>query len=174
MNSRKITAAVLAATMVGALGMSACKPAEDPGSPTATQSSTAQTNELLQLNDSLREQLGDDYSDAWIEGDRLYVAVTTDAAAKIVADAGAVATLVKFDAAQIETALQAVMAWRAGLPADLGAAIHKVTTDGRTGSVQIAVDPSQMDAVKAAASKDKPAGDVTLLVKESSGLATPL
>lgn len=175
MKRRHVTAAVLAATMAGALGMSACKPADGPKSPSASQSvSAADTNRLLQLNDSLREKLGADYSDSWIEGGQLHVAVTSEAAAAAATEAGAVAQLVTRDAAALESALQAVMAWRASLPSELGNAIHKVTTNGRAGTVEISVAPDQADAVKAAAEADKPAGDVPLVFKDSPGLATPL
>ncbi len=155
--------------------MSACKPAEGPETPAASRSaSAADTNRLLQLNDSLREKLGADYADSWIEGAQLHVAVTSESAAAVVTEAGAVAQLVTLDAAALEAALQAVMAWRATLPAELGNAIHKVTTNGRTGSVEVSVAPGQADAVKAAAELDKPTGDVPLTFKDSPGLATPL
>lgn len=175
MKRRHLTAAVLAATLAGALGMSACTPAENPEAPDASQTaSAADTNRLLQLNDSLREKLGADYSDSWIEGGQLHVAVTSESAAAVATEAGAVAQLVTQDAAALEAALQAVMAWRASLPAELGNAIHKVTTNGRAGIVEVSVAPNQADAVKAAAQADRPAGDVPLVFKDSSGLATAL
>lgn len=175
MKRRHVTAAVLAASMAGTLGMSACKPADGPETPASSQAaSAADTNRLLQLNDSLREKLGADYADSWIEGAQLHVAVTTESAAAVVTKAGAVAKLVTVDAAALEAALQAVMAWRASLPAELGNAIHNVATNGRNGSVEVSVAPGQADAVKAAAESDKPAGDVPLTFKDSPGLATPL
>lgn len=179
MNNRKMMSIVLAATMAGALGMSACKPAQDPETPASSQAASQpatveETNNLLQLNDSLRTELGDAYSDSWIEGAQLHVAVTTESAAATVKAAGATAHLVTLDAAQLETALQAVMTWRSSLPADQGAAIHKVIPDGRTGTVTVFVAPDQLDAVAQAAAASKPAGDVPLLFKESAGLASPL
>lgn len=183
MNNRKMTSMILAVTMAGALGMSACKPTQDPetpaasqtASPTNTQPATVEeTNNLLQLNDSLRTELGDAYSDSWIEGAQLHVAVTTESAAATVKAAGAIAHLVTLDAAQLETALQDVIAWRNSLPADQSAAIHKVIPDGRTGTVTVFVAPDQLDAVAQAAAASKPAGDVPLLFKESAGLASPL
>lgn len=179
MNNKKISAIVLTATLAGALGMSACKPTQDPETPAATQSaspsaSTEQTNTMLALNDSLRSELGAAYSDSWIEGNQLHVAVTTESAAATVKAAGAISHLVTLDAAQLETALQAVMAWRSSLPTEQGAAIHKVIPDGRTGTVTVYVAPEQLDTVAKSAATDKPAGDVPLLFKESTGLATAL
>lgn len=175
MKRRQMTAAVLAVTLAGALGMSACKSVEGPKAPSPPQSANAaDTNRLLQLNDSLREKLGADYADSWIEGAQLHVAVTSESAAAAVTEAGALAQLVTLDAAALETALQAVMAWRASLPAELRNAIHKVTTNGQTGSVDVSVAPAQMDAVKVAATAEKPAGAVPLTFKDSPGLATPL
>lgn len=183
MNNRKMTSIVLAATMAGALGMSACKPTQEPVAPgteqsasqSASKSATAEeTNNLLQLNNSLRTELGDAYSDSWIEGAQLHVAVTSESAVTTVTDAGAISHLVTLDAAQLETALQAVMTWRGSLPSEQGAAIHKVIPDGRTGTVTVFVAPDQLDAVAQAAAASKPAGDVPLLFKESAGLASPL
>ncbi|MDD0859823.1 hypothetical protein NHF46_23295 [Arthrobacter alpinus] len=100
--------------------------------------------------------------------------MTTEAAAATVKAAGAISHLVTLDAAQLETALQAVMAWRSSLPTEQGAAIHKVIPDGRTGTVTVYVAPEQLDTVAKSAAADKPAGDVPLLFKESTGLATAL
>ena len=175
MNTKKISSIVLAATMAGALGMSACKPTQRQESPAASQqASPEESSTLLALNESLRSELGDAYSDSWIEGNQLHVAVTTEAAASIVKAAGAIPKLVTIDAAQLETALQAVLAWRNTLPTEQGAAIHKVIPDGRTGTVTVFVAPDQLSSVEAAAAAAKPAGDVPLVFKESAGLASPL
>ncbi|MHA7304429.1 hypothetical protein ACX80E_04160 [Arthrobacter sp. TMN-49] len=174
MNSKKMAAAVLAATMSGALGMSGCATPQDPASSSPAQSSsTAETSALLVLNDSLRTQLGDAYSDSWIEGNKLHVAVTTEAAAAIVTKAGAIPKLVTVDAGQLEAALAAVAAWQSKLPSEQATAIHKIIPDGKTGTVTIFVAPEQLDAVAEAAAADKPTGAVALIIKKSTGLATP-
>ncbi|MGA7204754.1 MAG: hypothetical protein WBX27_09010 [Specibacter sp.] len=177
MNSRKLAAVTLAAVMSGSLGMSGC--ASSTGGATNSGTSSAQPQEsestaLLLLNDSLKEKLGAAYSDAWIEGNKLHVAVTTKDAEKTVTDAGAVPLLVSINAAQLEATVQAISAWQARLPVALGAAIHQIIPDGRTGTVTIFVAPDQLDAVTKAAANDKPAGTVPLVIKESPGLATPL
>ncbi|MDJ0311859.1 hypothetical protein [Arthrobacter sp. H35-D1] len=179
MNNKAVAALVLATTMTGAVGMSACAPQQDPSAPpssvsSSTSSSTADANTLLQLNDSLRAKLGEAYSDSWIEDDKLHVAVTTEAAAAVVTDAGAIPKIVTIGAAALETALQAVSAWQASLPDAQGAAIHKIIPDGRTGTLTIFVAPEELDAVAKAAATDKPAGAVPLVIKASTGLATPL
>lgn len=149
------------------------EPGTSSGS-TSSRPSDAEVSALLRLNENLKTQLGGAYSDSWIEGATLHVAVTTEAAKKIVADAGAIPTLVTFDAAQLEAALASVAAWQATLPAEQSAAIHQIIPDGRTGTVTIYVAPLQLDAVAAAAAADKPAGAIPLVIKESAGLATPL
>ncbi len=155
--------------------MSACAPRQDPpSSPSNQPTSVTDTNALLLLNDSLRVKLGTAYSDSWIEDSKLHVAVTTESAAALVTEAGAVPKIVTIDAAALETALQAVSAWQATLPDGLGAAIHKIIPDGRTGTLTIFVAPEQLDAVSQAAATDKPAGSVPLVIKASTGLATPL
>ncbi|WP_207345795.1 hypothetical protein [Arthrobacter sp. E3] len=175
MKSKALAPALLAAFLTGALGMSACAPGQDPQSPLASQSSSvADTNALLLLNESLRVKLGTAYSDSWIEDNKLHVAVTTEAAATLVTEAGAVPKIVTLDAGELEAALQAVSAWRATLPDGLGAAIHKLIPDGRTGTLTIFVAPDHLDAVAQAAAADKPAGSVPLVIKASTGLATPL
>ncbi|POH61042.1 hypothetical protein [Arthrobacter glacialis] len=175
MNSKAIAAVVLAATMSGALGMSGC--GSPPVPPTQTPSpaaSDADTDALLALNEKLRSQLGDSYSDSWIEANKLHVAVTNQAAADLVTAAGAVATIVTVDAAALEAALQAVATWRATLPAEQGAAIHSIIPDGRTGTLTISVAIEQLEAVTKAVAEDNPAGAIAVIVKESSGLPTPL
>lgn len=175
MNSRKMTSLLLAASLAGGLGMSACAPADSPDKPESSHSTVVtESNHLLQLNDSLKAELGEAYSDAWIEDNQLNVAVTTEKAAATVKAAGAIPHIVTIDAAQLEAALQAIAAWQSTLPAGQGTAIHKIIPDGRTGSVTIFVAPDQLDAVSAAAAADKPAGEVPLIIKESAGLATPL
>ncbi|MDO5752519.1 hypothetical protein [Arthrobacter sp.] len=175
MNSKVLASALLAASLTGALGMSACSPGQDSQSPSANQSTSAtDTNALLLLNESLRAKLGTTYSDSWIEDNKLHVAVTTEAAATVVTEAGAVPKIVALDAAALESALQAVSAWQATLPDGLDAAIHKLIPDGRTGTLTIFVAPDHLDAVAQAAAADKPAGSVPLVIKASTGLATPL
>lgn len=178
MNSKKMAATVLAATMIVALGMSSCATPEDQGaspqssSPSATESSDSSA--LLLLNDSLRKRLGEDYSDAWIEGGVLHIAVTSDSGAAIVTAAGAVAKLVTIDATQLEAALQSIAAWQSKLPSEQATAIHKIIPDGSTGTITLFVDPTQLDAIAKVAATDKPGGDVALLIRESNGIATPL
>lgn len=175
MNTKALAAAVLAATLTGALGMSACAPPQDPSSPSSSVSaSAADTNALLLLNESLRTELGEAYSDSWIEDNTLHVAVTTEAAATVVTEAGAIPKIVTVDAATLEAALQAVAVWQAGLPDGQGAAIHKLIPDGRTGTLTIYVAPERLDAVAQSEAADKPSGAVPLVIKESTGLATPL
>jgi hypothetical protein len=176
MNSKKLAAVALAAAMTAGLGMSGCASPEGGATPSGstTQPAASDPATLLLLNDSLREELGSAYSDAWIEGNTLHVAVTTKEAEKTVTDAGAVPLLVNVNAAQLEAAVQAISAWQAKLPADQGAAIHQIIPDGRTGTVTIYVAAPQLDAVTAAAANDKPSGKVPLVIKVSTGLATAL
>ena len=187
MNNKKMAAAMLAATLTGALGMSGCATPENAGSPSSAAThtapapsaadatpSSADSGALLLLNDSLRAQLGEAYSDSWIAENSLHVAVTDESAAAVVSAAGAIPILVTINAQQLEAALQAVAAWQATLPADLGTAIHKVIPDGKTSTLTLYVAAEHLDAVAQAAARDKPAGDVPLVIKESTGLATPL
>ncbi len=174
MTNRKMAAVVLVATLTGGLGMSACGPVDGPEkAPSAQSTASTDSSALLLLNDTLRTKLGAAYSDSWIEENKLHIAVTTESAAEIVKEAGAVPKIVSIDAAQLEAALQAVSAWQAKLPEGQGAAIHKIVPDGRTGTLTIFVAAEKLDAVSIAASADKPAGEVPLVIKESAGLATP-
>ena len=174
MNSKAVAAIVLAATMSGALGMSGCaSPPEQAPPPSSPSASDADPTALMMLHENLKSQLGDAYADAWIEANTLHVAVTDEAAAKIVTEAGAVATLVTVNAAALEAAVQAVSAWRATLPAEQGAAIHTIIPDGRTGTLTISVAAGQLDAVTKAAAAAQPAGAVPVVIKASTGLPTP-
>lgn len=186
MNGKALAAVLLAATMSGAVGMSGCAARPDPATSASTSTSgratpasspaasDAHTTALLALHEKLRTQLGDAYSDSWIEDNQLHLAVTTDAGVKMVREAGAMATLVTVNAAQLAAAAGALAAWRATLPAEQGAAIHKISTDGRTGTVTIFVAAAQLDAVAKAVSADHPAGEIAVVIRESAGLPTPL
>lgn len=165
--------AVLAVTGCGS-GTGAGGPASSPASSQEPAPDAAKTTALLQLNEQLRQKLGPAYSGSWIEGAVLHVAVTTQAAKKIVTGAGAVPLLVTFNASQLEAAVRAVSRWQSTLPAVQGRAIHKIIPDGRAGTVTIYVAAEQIAAVTRAAATDKPAGNVPLLIKESAGLPTPL
>lgn len=157
----------------GAGGTGAAGPASSPASSPEAAPDAAKTTALLQLNEQLRQKLGPAYSESWIEGTVLHVAVTTQAAKKIVTGAGAVPLLVTFNASQLEAAVRAVARWQSTLPAVQGRAIHKIIPDGRAGTVTIYVAAEQIAAVTRAAATDKPAGNVPLLIKESAGLPTP-
>ncbi|MGO4385625.1 hypothetical protein [Specibacter sp. RAF43] len=172
----RIAALAASAAMVGAIGMGGCGQAGGQPSEPAPGASTSapDTTTLLQLNETLKGRLGPAYADGWIQDFTLHVAVTTAAAEKIVAEAGAVPTLISVNAKQLEAGLRSVAAWQAGLPGDLAAAIHKVITNGRAGNITVFVSAEKMDAVKRAAAADAPAGKVPLVFKESSGPATPL
>jgi hypothetical protein len=165
--------AVLAVTGCGS-GAGAGGPASSPASSQEPAPDAAKTTALLQLNEQLRQKLGPAYSGSWIEGAVLHVAVTTQAAKKIVTGAGAVPLLVTFNASQLEAAVRAVSRWQSTLPAVQGRAIHQIIPDGRAGTVTIYVAAEQIAAVTRAAATDKPAGNVPLLIKESAGLPTPL
>lgn len=175
MHSKRIATVVLAATVMGAFGMSGCD--ANNGAETTTQTATthprdADSTALLVLNDKLQTQLGSEYSGSWIEDNTLHVAVTTEAAKKIVTDAGAVPSLVTFDAAQLETALQSVATWQAKLPQNQAGAIHRIVPDAQTGTLTIYVAADQIDVITQAAKADKPAGTIPLIIKVSSGVAT--
>ncbi|RAN72749.1 hypothetical protein B5P43_31625 [Bacillus sp. SRB_336] len=148
-------------------------PASSPASSQEPAPDAAKTTALLQLNEQLRQQLGPAYAESWIEGTVLHVAVTTQAATKVVTEAGAVPLLVTFNASQLEDAVRAVSRWQSTLPAVQARAVHKIIPDGRAGTVTIYVAAEQLAAVTGAAAADKPAGNVPLLIKESAGLPTP-
>lgn len=170
-----VPSAAMALLLAGAFAVTSCSSAVEPEPGGASQAaSIAESNKLLQLNDALKTQLGEQYSDSWIEDKQLHVAVTSQAAADTVTKAGAVPHLVTADAAALEAALQAVTAWRTALPQEQGAAIHSIMLNPKLGSVEISVAPEQLAAVKAAAEAEQPAGDVPLTFKDSPGLATPL
>ncbi len=183
--SRRRCAVIVALTAVGAFGMSACGPAssrseESPavmitsgGSETMQSQTPQDATRLLLLNDRLREELGDDYSQGWIESGELHVAVTTEEAADRAADAGAVPQIVQLNRHQLEQAVKSLAAWQAALEPELAVSIHRINSDGRTGEVTIAVAEGKVAAVEEALEKDNPTGSVPVVIVISDGLATP-
>ena len=126
-----------------------------------------------QLHESLKESLGDKYSEAWIEGNRLHVAVTDEASGATVTAAGAVAHLAKHSAAEIEAAIGKVMAWQREQGGDIVTAIHRYLPSGRDGSITLAVDPAQLEVIRKGLAADQVTGDIELRFVESGGPAIP-
>lgn len=161
--------------------LSAC--GTETGAPTATdptpittisaEPNQSQDPDMLQLNESLKETLGEKYSEAWIADNRLHVAVTDKAAEEVVNDAGAVAHLAKYSAKDLEAAIGKIMAWQREQGGDVAAAIHRYVPSGRDGTITLAVDAAQLETIKSALAADNVAGGITLLFEKSAGPASP-
>ena len=129
--------------------------------------------ELLLLHAQLKTDLGAAYSDAWIEGGQLHVAVTTPEAEAIVSGAGAIPAKTQFSEQQLREAADAFKAWLA-TDAAPKVQLHWLGTSGRTGSVNVRVPAEQVQPLTDAIAQQQPTGDVVVIVEESSGPATPL
>ena len=130
------------------------------------------TTQLLQLHEQLKTQLGQAYSDAWVDGGVLHVAVTDQAAETTVRAAGAMPVRVVFNNADLQQAKAQVQAWLAQQPV-AGLDVHYLGVSGRTGSVTVKVPLDQVPALQEAADGAAPAGEIPVIVKESPGMATP-
>lgn len=142
----------------------------EAGNPLATDQ---YTTELLQLHDRLKSELGPAYSDAWVDGGVLHVALTDPALEPSVRTAGAVPVRVAYNADDLRTARAQVQAWLASEPLP-ALTVHGLSTSGRTGEVTVLVPADQAAALQDAAAEAAPAGDIPVIVKESRGMATPL
>lgn len=149
-------------------GTAATPSAPDPASLTEDQ-----MTDLLQLHAQLKTDLGAAYSDAWIEGGQLHVAVTTPEAEAVVSGAGAVPATTQFSEQQLRDAADAFKAW---LSTDAAPQVqlHWLGTSGRTGSINVRVPAEQVQPLTDAIAQQQPTGDVLVIVEESSGPATPL
>ncbi|MCQ1986164.1 MULTISPECIES: hypothetical protein [unclassified Arthrobacter] len=129
--------------------------------------------QLLLLHARLKNELGADYADGWIDRGVLHVAVTGPEAEAKVRDAGAEPVLVAFNADQLQQARSQVQAWLAAKPVpDLE--VHSISTSGRAGAVTVQVPADQVAALQSAADEQAPAGEISIIVEESAGMATPL
>lgn len=169
-------AALAAVLLLSACGSGAGTPVAS--SPTPSASPSAATTEsqdpaLLQLNESLKETLGDKYSEAWIAENKLHVAVTDKAAEAIVSAAGAVAHLAEHSAAELEAAIGRIMAWQREQGGEIATAIHRYVPSGRDGSITLAVDPTRLGEIRKGLAADGVAGDIALKFVESAGPASP-
>ena len=177
--ARRLPVTLAASAAVVALLLTGCgqQQAAPQDSPTPTQTSTSgadvDDSALLDANEQLAAQLGDEYVQGWIEDGKLHVAATSDAAVKAIEQAGAVGHLVDFSNAQLREGISQIMAWQAKQEPRLRSAIHAYTLNPRTGGLTLAVDPSQRQAVQDALAKDKPAGAIPLDFTDSSGPASP-
>ncbi|GAA1343936.1 hypothetical protein [Arthrobacter roseus] len=186
MSRIKAAAVTALLTVAGTLAMTACAPASEnsvdgppmittSGSPATMQSESSQdATELLLLNDRLREELGGAYSQGWIESGKLHVAVTTEEAAQVVSDAGAAPRIVELNSQQLEDSVSSLAAWQGKLKPELATSIHRISFDGRTGTVTIAVAKDKIPSVQAALQRDDPTGKVPVEIVISDGLATPM
>lgn len=143
-----------------------------PGSD-ATMSSDEPSTHLLLMHAQLKKELGSDYADAWIDGGVLHVAVTAPSAEAKVRDAGAEPVLVAFNADELQQARSQVQTWLAGKPVP-DVETHSISTSGRAGAVIVKVPADQVAGLQAAADEQSPAGEVSVIVEESEGMATPL
>lgn len=170
-----------AAALVAVLALSAC--GSEAGTPTASETTStasisaapneSQDPQLLQLNETLKETLGDKYSEAWIADNKLHVAVTDQAAEDTVNAAGAVAHLAKYSAAELEAAIGKIMAWQREQGGDIATAIHRYLPSGRDGSITLAVDHAQLQAIKEGLDKAGVTGGIALKFQDSAGPASP-
>ncbi len=184
----RIKAVVVTAllTAAGTVTITACGPTSESsvnshptitmsGKPTTMQpESSGDATELLLLNDRLREELGGAYSQGWIESGQLHVAVTSEEAAQAVSDAGAEPRIVELNSEQLEKSVSSLTAWQGKLRPELATSIHRISFDGRTGTVTIAVAKDKIPAVEAALQRDNPTGNVPVEIVISGGLATPM
>lgn len=147
-------------------------PTDQTGSDT-TMSSDESTTQLLLLHERLRTELGPAYSDAWVDGGVLHVAVTDQGAEATVRAAGATPVRVAFNNADLQQAKAQVQAWLAQRPVT-GLEVHYLGVSGRTGSVTVKVPLDQVPALQTAANDAAPAGQIPVIVEESPGMASPL
>ena len=144
-----------------------------PSAPDPTSLTEDQMTDLLQLHAQLKTDLGDEYSDAWIEDGQLHVAVTTPEAEAVVSGAGAIPAKTEFSDQQLREAADAFKAWL-GTDAAPQVQLHWLATSGRTGSINVRVPAEQVQPLNDAVAQQQPTGAVKVIVEESSGPATPL
>ena len=147
--------------------------AATPSAPGPTPVTEEKMTDLLQLHSRLKTDLGAAYSDAWIEGGQLHVAVTTPEAEAVVSGAGAVPAKTQFSEQQLREAADAFRTWL-GTDAAPQVQLHWLGTSGRTGSITVRVPPEQVQPLTDAVAEQRPTGDVLVIVEESRGPATPL
>ena len=144
-----------------------------PSAPDPATLTEDQMTDLLLLHTQLKTDLGAAYSDAWIEGGQLHVAVTTPEAEAMVSSAGAIPATTRFSEQQLREAADAFRAWL-GSDAAPQVQLHWLGTSGRTGSINVRVPAEQVQPLTDAVAQQHPTGDVLVIVEESSGPATPL
>ena len=176
--SRNVLAggALAAVLLLSACGAEAGTSGSSETTPSASVNVAPEQSEdpqLLQLNDSLKETLGDKYSEGWIADGKLHIAVTDKSSEATVTEAGAVAHLAEYSAGELEAAIGKIMAWQREQGGDIATAIHTYMPSGRDGSITLGVDPDQLEAIKKGLAADDVTGGVTVNFKESAGPASP-
>ena len=178
-----ITASTLAAALLlagcgdsGGTPQSSTKPSAATSSPAASDSSTGGSMDqaaLLKINDKLSTQLGQDYVQGWIKDGKLHVSTTNEQSVQSIKDAGAVAHVVQYSAAQLREAITKIVAWQASLDAPLGSSVHAYTLNPETGGLTLSVDPAHRAELEQKLGQDKPVGGIPVDFKDSSGIASP-
>ena len=142
---------------------------------TETQSSEAIMDQqaLLKVQDNLSAQLGDSFVQSWIEDGKLHIATTDESATGQIEEAGAVPTVVQYNAQQLRDGIGQIMRWQSQLDDPLRMAIHGYELNGKAGGLTLRVDPGHIDEIQQLLEADKPAGDIPLDFAPSSGIASP-
>ncbi|WP_345474293.1 hypothetical protein QMQ05_07440 [Glutamicibacter ectropisis] len=179
--------ALASTALMASLLLSGCGQGTDPGTketsgaqsssaaePTETQSeNSVDQNALLDANDKLSTDLGDDYVQSWIKDGKLHVSTTKESQLSVIEDAGAVAHLVKYSSAELRSAIEDIMAWQGKQENPIRSSIHAYSLNPETGGITLSVDKTQMDAVSKLIEQDKPVGDIPVDYKVSGGIASP-
>lgn len=175
------TPSALASTaLMASLLLSGCGQEVDPGtressSPSSQSPSenTVDQNALLETNDKLSTELGDDYVQGWIKDGTLHVSTTNKSSLETIKAAGAVGHLVQFSNKELREAIGKIMTWQAKQGNPISTSIHAYSLNPETGGITLSVESNQIDAVRQLIESQKPIGDIPVDFKASGGIASP-
>ncbi|MCW4466246.1 hypothetical protein OK351_12130 [Glutamicibacter sp. MNS18] len=180
MKKRQLTQ-ILGGAAIAALALSACgtptgstpTASESPDTETQPTESTVDQEALLQIQDKLSAELGQSFVQGWIQDGQMHVATTDESSTGQIEAAGAVPTVVEFNAQQLREGIAQIMNWQAQQDDPIRTAIHGYELNGKEGGLILRVDPGHIDEVKALLDEAQPAGQIPLSFAPSTGIASP-
>jgi len=176
--------ALASTALMASLLLSGCGQEADPGTKESASTHSAHPSEessentvdqtaLLDTNEKLSKELGEDYVQGWIKDGKLHVSTTNESKTSIIEDAGAIGHVVKFSNKELRAAIGKIMSWQSKQETPISSSIHAYSLNPETGGLTLSVDSNQIDALQTLIKTEKPIGEIPVDLEPSGGIGSP-
>ena len=175
-NSRNYTrlSLMISLPMAAALTLAGCGTTQTPTTDTSpTQEASINATDVQETLSKISAELGEDFVQGWVADGKIHVSTTNAQAQETIEAAGAQAHVVKYSSEQVRQGITHIMQWQSQQDPDIAGAIHGYSLDPESGGITLSVEPSQRERIESSLTKDKPAGEIPLTFRDSSGISSP-